>query len=84
MKKQRKIPFFEFLSKGGRLWKGKVLEPFPSVVFHGLLGTCSFLKTAFVFVCFEKFCLLYDNSCITPQECDKIFLKTLVKKSVKV
>ena len=53
--------------------KGKVLAPFPSVVFHGLLGTCSFLKTVWVFVCFESFCLLYGNSCISPQECDKAF-----------
>ena len=33
------------------------------------------LKIVFVFVCFEKICLLYDNSCISPQECDKAFLK---------
>ena len=26
-----------FLSNGGRLWKGKVLAPFQSVVFYGLL-----------------------------------------------
>ena len=39
------------------------------------------LKTAFVFVCFEKFCWLYDDSFISPQGCDKAFLKVLsVKK----
>ena len=56
-----------------------MLAPFPSVVFHGLLGTFSFLKTNFVFVCFEIFCLLYDNSCISSQECDKAFLKNVLK-----
>ena len=40
--KEQKKPFFEILSTGGRLSKGKVLAPFISVVFHGLLGTCSF------------------------------------------
>ena len=43
------------MSKGGRVWKGKVLAPVPSVVFHGRLGTYSFLKIAFVFLCFENF-----------------------------
>ena len=33
------------------------------------------LKTVCVFVYFESFCLLYDNFCISPQECDKAFLK---------
>ena len=56
-----------------------MLTPFPSVVFHGLLRTCSFLKTVFVFVCFERFYSLYDNSCISPQECDKAFLKVVLK-----
>ena len=35
--KNIKITFESFLSKGGRLWKGKVLAPFPSVVIYGLL-----------------------------------------------
>ena len=45
-----------FLSKGGRLWKGKVLAPFPSVVLHGLLEVCSFFKMllCFVFEIFRK------------------------------
>ena len=51
--KNRKRPFREFLSKGGRLWKGKVLASFPSVVFHGVLGTFSFFEIACVCV-FEK------------------------------
>ena len=55
VKRTEKDLFDSFLSKGGRLWKGKVLAPFRSVVFHGLLGTFSFLKIAFVFVCFENF-----------------------------
>ena len=42
--------FSRFLTKGVRLWTEKVLAPFPSVVFHGILGTCSFLKITFVFV----------------------------------
>ena len=48
----RKRPFESFLSKGGRLSKGKVLAPFLSVVIHGLLGTCS--------LCFQKFAFLCD------------------------
>ena len=37
--KRTEIDLFEnFLSKGGRLWKGKVLAPFPSVVTYGLLN----------------------------------------------
>ena len=79
MKRTEKDLFRDFMSNGGRLWKGKVLAPFPSVVFHRLLGTCSFLKIVFVFVCFEIFCLLYYNSCISPQECDKAFLKLVLK-----
>ena len=35
------------------------------------------LKIVCVFVCFESFCLLYGNSCINPQECDKAFLKVV-------
>ena len=42
VKRTKKNLFQDFLDKGGRLWKGKVLEPFPSVVFHGLLEVCSF------------------------------------------
>ena len=37
-----------------------------------------------MFVCFEKFCLLYGNSCISPQECDKAFLKIVFEKCVTV
>ena len=48
------------------------------MVFHGLLGTCSFLKFL-VCACFEKFCLLRDNPCIGPQECDEVVLKTFLK-----
>ena len=55
VKRTKKYLFRDFLSKGGRLWKGKVLAPFPSVVFHGLLSTCSFLKISSVFMYFEKF-----------------------------
>ena len=33
------------------------------------------LKTICVFVCFESFCLLYGNFCISPQECDKAFFE---------
>ena len=56
-----------------------MLAPFLSVVFHGLLGTCSFLKLL-VCACFEKFCLLRDNPCISPQECDEVVLKTVFEK----
>ena len=33
-----------FLSKGDRLWKGKMLVPFPSVVIYGLLVASSLLQ----------------------------------------
>ena len=60
-KKAQKNSFLRcFSGSGGRLYKGKVLAPFLSVVIHGLLGTCSlcFQKCfAFlVFVGFEKVC----------------------------
>ena len=57
-----------------------MLTPFLSVVFHGLLGTCSFFLKFFVCACFEKFCLLRDNPCIGPQECDKVVLKAVFEK----
>ena len=50
VKRTEKTFFRDFMSKGDRLWKGRVLAPFPSVVIYGLLGTCSFLKIVFVFV----------------------------------
>ena len=55
VKRTEKDIFRDFLSKGGRLWKGKVLTPFPSVVFHWLLGTCSFLKIVCVFMVLKVF-----------------------------
>ena len=36
--------FENFLSKGGRLCKGKILAPFSSVVIYGLLIASSLLK----------------------------------------
>ena len=54
VKRTEKELFRDFMSKGGKLWKGRVLASFPSVVFHGLLGTCSFWK---LFVCL---CVLKD------------------------
>ena len=50
VKRTEKDLFESFLSKGGRLWKGKVLALFPSVVFHGLLEVCSFFKMRLCFV----------------------------------
>ena len=47
------------------------------MVFHGLLGTCSFFKVL-VCTCFEKV-LLRDESCISPQECDEVVLKIVLK-----
>ena len=32
----------------------------------------------------EDFCLFYGNSCISPQECDKAFLKIAFEKCVSV
>ena len=54
-----------------------MLAPFLSMVFHGLLGTCSFLNCLCV-LCFEK-CLLRDNPCISPQGCDEVVLKIVLK-----
>ena len=82
MKRTEKYLFSRFLSTRGRLWKGKVLAPFPSMVFHGLLGTCSFLKLL-VCVCvliFLKNVLLRDNPCISPQGCDEVVFEYLFEK----
>ena len=65
VKKHRKDLWDIFLSSGGSLWKGNVLAPFSSMVFHGLLVTCldhllllfNCLKWCFVYGferCFEK------------------------------
>ena len=51
--KNRKRPF-EIISKEGRLWKGKVLALFPSVVIYGLLDAISFENTL-CFVCLKKY-----------------------------
>ena len=47
------------------------------MVFHGLLGTCSFFKLL-VCVCLENV-LLRDNPCISPQGCDEVVLKIVLK-----
>ena len=52
VKMHRKDLWDVFLSSGGRLWKGKVLAPFSSMVIHGLLVTC-FRSLAFAFQLFE-------------------------------
>ena len=52
------------------------------MVFHGILGTCSFFKIACVCAYFEK-SLLRDNPRISPQGCDEVVLK-IVLKSVGV
>ena len=70
-KRTEKTFFRDILSTRGRLYRGKVLAPFLSAVIYGLLGTCSFFKLL-VCVCLENV-LLRDNSCISPQECDKAF-----------
>ena len=51
-KKAQERPLRLFLGSGGRLWKGKVLAPFSSMVFNGLLVTC-FRSLAFAFQLFE-------------------------------
>ena len=48
------------------------------MVFHGLLGTCSFFKLL-VCACFQNFFLLHDNPCIYPQVCDEVVLKIVLK-----
>ena len=52
VKKHRTDLWDVFLGSGGRLWKGKVLAPFSSMVIHGLLVTC-FRSLVFVFQLFE-------------------------------
>ena len=47
------------------------------MVFHGLLGTCSFLNCLCV-LCFENV-LLRDNPCISPQRCDEVVFKIVLK-----
>ena len=49
VKKHMKDPWDYFLSSGGRLWKGKVLAPFSSIVIYGLL--VAFYITFFVWQC---------------------------------
>ena len=57
-----------------------MLVPFPSVVFHGLLGTCLFLKIAFVFVCFEKvFVCFMITLVLVLKSVMKHFLKRVLK-----
>ena len=81
VKRTEKDLFENFLSKGGRLWKGKVLAPFPSVVFYGLLDASSCFKNCLCFVCFEKFfVLLHFNPFFCLQECYEVVLKTLFEK----
>ena len=58
VKRTKKDLFESFLSMGGRLWKGKVLAPFPSVVFHGLLEVCSFFNMLL--------CFVFENVLKTP------------------
>ena len=49
------------------------------MIFHGLLGTCSYFLKFLVCAYFEKFCLLRDNPCIGPQECGEVVLKNVLK-----
>ena len=56
-----------------------MLAPFLSTVFSGLLATCSFLKFLVCVLVFEK-SLLRDNPWISPQECDEVVLKIVLKK----
>ena len=58
-----------------------MLATFLSVVIYGLLGTCSFFKLLGC-VCLENV-LLHDNPCISPQECNEVFLKSLFEKECK-
>ena len=56
-----------------------MLAPFPSVVFHGLLGTCSFFKIAFVFVCFEKLVCFMITLVSVLKSGDKVFFENVLK-----
>ena len=56
-----------------------MLAPFLSVVIYGLLGTCSFLKLLVCVLVLKKG-LLRDNPCISPQGCDEVVLKIVLKK----
>ena len=79
MKRTEKDLFRDCMSKGGRLWKGKVLAPFPRAPRYLLI-----FENCLYAYGFESFCLLYGNSCISPQECDKAFLKVVFEKCVSV
>ena len=67
-----------FLSKGVDYGKGRCYHPFPSVVFHGLLGTCSFLK---LLVCvLQKVLFNFVITLISVlKSVTKWFLKTVLK-----
>ena len=54
LKKHSKNLLRYFVGSGGRLWKGKVLAPFSSMVIHGLLVTWFFRSLALFFDCFKN------------------------------
>ena len=58
-----------------------MVAPFPSVVFHRLLGTCSFFKITLVFVCFEKVFVCFM---ITLVSVLKSVIKRFFKRVLKV
>ena len=70
-----------FLSTRGRLQEGKVLAPFLSVVFHGLLETCSFLNCLCVLKSFLFNFVITLVSIL--KSVTKLFLKIVLKVFVK-
>ena len=46
-----------FVGPGSRLWKGKVLAPFSSMVIHGLFVTWFFRALALIFGCLKLVCV---------------------------
>ena len=77
--------FETFLSSGGRLWKGKVLAPFSSVVIYGLLISSSLLKMLGECVSlkmpkFGNFVMIL----VSVENAYKVFILKIFQKSVCV
>ena len=69
--------FWEFSEFGGRLWKGKVLAPFSSVVIYGLLIASSLLF-AMLCVC------MFENTLKMPKYGKFVMILVSVKNEYKV
>ena len=80
-KKAQKNSFFEiFWVRGVDYRKGKVLSPFLSMVFHGLLSTYSYFKLLLCVFVLKSFVLLRFNPCFCPLECYEVIFENFVWK----